>query len=196
LGVTGFEARRSATGEAAVEVRGPDAFDAFVRGRYAELLRFGRALTGSTEDGADLLHDALSSTLLAWRRVESQGDPEGYVRRAMVNRNISLWRRRRRERDHLATMQPPASRDDDPTWELSVWAAVRALPARQRTVVALRFYADMPVTEVAAHMGCSEGTVKSQTAKAVAKLRACLGDLDDLAGTQARQEVSGGPVHE
>ncbi|MGH3480235.1 MAG: SigE family RNA polymerase sigma factor [Nocardioidaceae bacterium] len=178
-----------------MEVRGQDAFDAFVRARYVELLRFGRALTGGTEDGADLLHDALASTLLAWRRVESQGDPEGYVRRVMVNRNISLWRRRRRERDHLATMQPPPGQDDE-TWSLSVWAAVRALPARQRTVVALRFYADLSVAEVAAHMGCSEGTVKSQTAKAVTKLRALVGSLDDLARTQARQEVSGGPVHE
>ncbi len=182
-------------GEAAVEVRGQDAFDAFVRARYAELLRFGRALTGSTDDGADLLHDALASTLLAWRRVESQGDPEGYVRRAMVNRNISVWRRRRRERDHLAIMQPRPDQNDS-TWSLSVWAAVRALPARQRTVVALRFFADLSVAEVAAQMGCSEGTVKSQTAKAVTKLRASLGQHDDLADAQARQEVSGGPVHE
>lgn len=179
-----------------MEVRGQDAFDAFVRARYAELLRFARALTGSTEDGADLLHDALASTLLAWRRVESQGDPEGYVRRAMVNRNISVWRRRRRERDHVATMQAPPGRDDDPASALSVWAAVRALPARQRTVVALRFYADLSVAEVAAHMGCSEGTVKSQTAKAVTKLRASLGDIDDLTTAHPRQEVSGGPVHE
>lgn len=78
-----------------------EVFEAFVRARYTELMRFSRALTGSAEDGADLLHDALASTVLAWRRVESQGDPEGYVRRTMVNRNISLWRRRSRERSYL-----------------------------------------------------------------------------------------------
>lgn len=62
-------------------------------------------------------------------------------------------------------------------------------------MVALRFYADLSVTETAAHMGCSEGTVKSQTAKAMTKLRASLGNFDGPAA-QTRQEVSGGPVHE
>lgn len=168
--------------------RQDDAFDEFVRARYAELLRFARALTGSPEDGADLLHDALASTLRAWRRVESHGDPEGYVRRTMVNRNISLWRRRSRERERLSLApDPPLAADHE--WRLSVWSAIRALPPRQRTVVALRFYEGLSVSEVAALIGCSDGTVKSQTAKAVAKLRTAL--ADDNFG----QEVSDGPLH-
>jgi RNA polymerase sigma-70 factor (sigma-E family) len=168
---------------------GQDAFDGFVRARYAELLRFARALTGSPEDGADLLHDALASTLRAWHRVESHGDPEGYVRRAMVNRNISLWRRRTRERAHLS-LAPDAPPTADLEWRVAVWSAIRALPPRQRTVVALRFYEELPVSEVAALMGCSDGTVKSQTAKAVAKLRIAL--ADDNFG----QEASDGPLHQ
>jgi len=171
-----------------VDSDGQDAFDGFVRARYADLLRFARALTGSPEDGGDLLHDALAGTLRAWDRVESHGDPEGYVRRAMVNRNISLWRRRTREHVHLSLAPDPAPTADH-EWRVSVWAAIRALPPRQRTVVALRFYEELPVSEVADLMGCSEGTVKSQTAKAVAKLRLALAD------NSFGQEVSDGPVH-
>jgi len=74
-----------------------DSFDAFVRARLPDLLRFGRALTGSPEAAADLVQDALERTLVAWSRLESRDEPEGYVRRIMVNRNISVWRKLRRE---------------------------------------------------------------------------------------------------
>ena len=67
-----------------------DEFDAFVRARLPDLLRFGQALTGSQHAAADLVQDALERTLLAWSRVESRHEPEGYVRRIMVNRNISI----------------------------------------------------------------------------------------------------------
>jgi len=171
-----------------VDADGQEAFDGFVRARYAELLRFARALTGSPEDGADLLHDALAGTLRAWDRVESHGDPEGYVRRAMVNRNISLWRRRTREHVHLAlATNPPPPTDHE--WRMSVWAAIRALPPRQRTVVALRFYEELPVSQVADLMGCSAGTVKSQTAKAMAKLRLAVAD------NSLGEEASDGSIH-
>ena len=74
-----------------------EAFDAFVRARLPDLVRFGRSLTGSTEAGQDLVQDALERTLLAWNRLDSRDDPEGYVRRIMVNRNISIWRKFGRE---------------------------------------------------------------------------------------------------
>jgi RNA polymerase sigma-70 factor (sigma-E family) len=170
--------------------RTPDAFESFVRARHRELLRFGRALTGSAEDGADLVQDALASTLAAWDRVESKGDPEGFVRRTMVNRNISIWRRRDRERARVRlAMQPPVERDE--AWPIAVWQAIRALPPRQRTVIALRFYLDLPVAEAAAYLKCSEGTVKSQTAKAMAKLRAALRDVesDSVAEEEPRGRV-------
>lgn len=160
-----------------MRVEADTAFDSFVRTRYSELLRFGRALTGSVEEGADLVQDALVRTLMAWSRVESQGDPEGYVRRTMVNRNISVWRRRARERDHLSGAVETAEVTDMMS-TLIVWAAVRQLPARQRTVIALRYYADLPVAEVARLMGSSPGTVKSQSAKAITHLRHMLGDAD------------------
>jgi RNA polymerase sigma-70 factor (sigma-E family) len=153
-----------------VDVREQDraAFDAFVRARLPELLRFGRALTGSSEAGADLVQDALERTLLAWSRLEQQGDPEGYVRRVMVNRNISIWRKFGRE--HPTDTVHDRGRDDR-HFDSDLWEAVRQLPPRQRAVIALRYYEDLSEADIARTLGCSVGTVKSQASKAMAKLR-------------------------
>jgi RNA polymerase sigma-70 factor (sigma-E family) len=151
-------------------------FDEFARARMPELLRFGHALTGSPHAAADLVQDALERTMLAWTRVENQGDPEGYVRRIMVNRNISIWRRRRRE-----TLMLDVPEDAGLRWspvnrepvvrDLALWDRIRLLPPRQRTVIVLRYYEDMSEAQIASVMGSSLGTVKSQSSRALARLR-------------------------
>lgn len=161
-------------------------FDAFVRARLPGLLRFGRALTGCDEAGADLVQDALERTLLHWARLEQRDSPEAYVRRIMVNRNISVWRKLRRER--LTDVLPdPGTEDRHADDEL--WAALQELPARQRTVVTLRYYEDMTEVQVAELMGCTVGTVKSQHSKALAKLRERVGSFSErglIAGERVR----------
>ena len=144
-----------------------DAFDAFVRARLPHLLRLGRALTGSEQGGADLVQDALERSLMRWSRIESE-DPEGYVRRVMVTRNISAWRRVRRER--LTADVPETSYDDAPP-DPALWAALAKLPPRQRAVIALRYYEDLTETQTAELLGISTGTVKSQTSRAMTRLR-------------------------
>jgi RNA polymerase sigma-70 factor (sigma-E family) len=156
------------TGGADVREQDRAAFDAFVRARLPELLRFGRALTGSSDAGADLVQDALERTLLAWSRLEQQGDPEGYVRRVMVNRNISIWRKFGREHPTDAVHDRGV---DDRHVDSDLWEAVRQLPPRQRAVIALRYYEDLSEADIARTLGCSVGTVKSQASKAMAKLR-------------------------
>lgn len=147
-----------------------EVFDAFVRDRMPELLRFGHVLAGSADAGADLVQDALERTLAAWPRVRQRADPEGYVRRIMVNRNVSIWRKQRRERIVEEVPDRAASGDAAlPDEELQ--AALAMLPRRQRTVLLLRFAEDLSEQQVADLMGCSVGTVKSQTHKALAKLR-------------------------
>jgi RNA polymerase sigma-70 factor (sigma-E family) len=151
-------------------------FDEFARARMPELLRFGHALTGNPHSAADLVQDALERTMLAWPRVEKQGDPEGYVRRIMVNRNISIWRRRRRETlvlDVPEDVRPGGSSGsvEPPIRDLALWDRVRSLPPRQRTVIVLRYYEDMSEAQIAAVMGSSVGTVKSQASRALAALR-------------------------
>jgi len=150
-------------------------FDDFVHARQSNLLRFGRALTGDEDRGADLVQDALVRALPRWDRIRS-GDPEGYVRRIMVNRNISIWRSLRRER---LTAAPPDTGTTDAEPDEALFAALRRLPPRQRTVIALRYLADQTEAQTAALMGCSAGAVKSQTHAAMQRLRALLTDQEE-----------------
>ena len=145
-----------------------EAFDAFVRARLPDLVRFGRALSGSTEAGQDLVQDALERTLLAWNRLDSRADPEGYVRRIMVNRNISIWRKFGREHP---TDRIYDSGTEDAHFDDDLWRALKSLPTKQRAVIALRYYEDMSEADIARTLGCSDGTVKSQASKALVKLR-------------------------
>lgn len=147
-----------------------EVFDAFVRTRMPELLRFGHVLTGNPDAAADLVQDALERTLNAWPRVRNRGDPEGYVRRTMVNRNVSIWRKLRRERLMDEMPEPPHHDDPDP-FDQELKAVLADLPPRQRTVLVLRFAEDLSEQQVADLLGCSVGTVKSQTHKALRKVR-------------------------
>jgi RNA polymerase sigma-70 factor (sigma-E family) len=157
--------------------RGEDteAFDAFVRARLPHLLRFGRALTGDDHAAADLVQDALERTLLRWSKVTSE-DPEGYVRRAMVNRSISVWRKLGRER--LTDELPQQSYDDQPR-DAVLLDALRRLAPRQRAVIALRYYEDLTEAQTAEILGCSVGTVKSQSSLAIARLRGLLDETTE-----------------
>jgi RNA polymerase sigma-70 factor (sigma-E family) len=149
-----------------------ESFDTFVRARLPHLLGFGRALTGSEHAAADLVQDALERTLVRWSKVTAD-DPEGYVRRAMVNRSISVWRKLGRER---LTDEVPQHAYDDAYEDRTLLDALRQLPPRQRAVVALRYYDDLTEAQTAAVLGCSVGTVKSQASAAMAKLRTLLDD--------------------
>ena len=154
-----------------------EVFDAFVRARHTALLRYGLVLTGDPHSAADLVQDALERTGLAWSRVRQQGDPEGYVRRVMANRNISTWRRLRRER--LVDVLPEQVHEDLPRDDV-LWNALARLPNRQRTVLALRYYEDLSEAEIARVLGIAPGTVKSQASKGIASLRAAIGEQESL----------------
>ena len=147
----------------------PDAFDAFARARMRELLRFAHVLTGDPHRAADLVQDALEKTLLSWDRIIRKDDPEGYVRRAIVNRHVSVWRRTRRER--LVADTPDRPHEGARPHDDELWAALATLPPRQRAVLVLRYYEDLSEADTAAVLGCSVGTVKSQAFRALAKLR-------------------------
>ncbi|WP_327084957.1 SigE family RNA polymerase sigma factor [Nonomuraea sp. NBC_01738] len=154
------------------------AYQEFVATRADQLLRTAYLLTQNWATAEDLLQESLAKAWFAWTRV---AEPEPYVRKIMVTTYTSWWRRRwRRE---LPSDTLPEEQVSDLTGQVgdreALWRAVGRLPARQRAVVVLRFYEDLPVTEVAALLGCESGTVKSQTAKALAKLR-----LDESISTE------------
>ncbi|GAA4508811.1 MULTISPECIES: SigE family RNA polymerase sigma factor [Nonomuraea] len=143
-------------------------FQDFVVARSDRLLRTAYLLTGDWGLAEDLLQESLTKAWFAWPRVD---EPEPYVRRVLVTTYTSWWRRRWRAEVPSASLPDFPVRDDDAGERAELWRAVRGLPARQRAVIVLRFYEDLPVAEVAALLGCGTGTVKSQTAKALAKLR-------------------------
>ena len=152
-------------------------FDAFVRARLPALLRFAHAVCGDPHTAADLVQDALERTGMRWNRIDRAGDPEAYVKRAIVNGRTSRWRKLRRE--SLVDLVPEqSSYVDSPGHDDTVWALLAKLPRRQRAVLVLRYYEDMSEEQIAATLGCAPGTVKSQASKALAKLRTAL-DLDE-----------------
>lgn len=142
------------------------AFADWVTARWTHLLKLGRAIAGDEQRGADLVQDALEKTLLNWHKVD---EPDAYVRRLMVNRSISVWRKVRRERP-LTELREPVT-DARPA-DHELLTAVRRLPPRQRAVIALRYYEDLTEAQTADALGCSIGTVKSQASRAMATLRA------------------------
>ncbi|WP_210159644.1 SigE family RNA polymerase sigma factor [Microbispora oryzae] len=153
-------------------------FHSYVTSRGAALLRVAHQLTGNPSDAEDLLQAALVKTFLAWDRIKDRSSLDGYVRRVMVNINISSWRRRKIEEypsDELPDV--PAQGDSRQHYD-DLERALDRLPTRQRTAIVLRYYEDMTEPEIARTLGISVGTVKSSVSRGMAKLR---GDLLVLA---------------
>ena len=166
-------ARTERAGETTVGPVDDPAFRDYVRARRQALLRTAYLLTGNLADAEDLVQSALAKIYLAWHRIEDRSAIDSYVRRAMVNTQISWWRRRRLEEfptDEIpdqATVDYPVSTDV----QESLRRAIDRLPQRMRAAVMLRYYEDMTEAEVAEVLGVSVGTVKSTVSRAVAKLR-------------------------
>lgn len=154
------------------ESYGVDDFGEFVQAALPGLLRYGHALTGNPHDAADLVQTVLEKLGSRWARVvRNTGDPLAYARRAMANTHISRWRRTRRENLVAELPDIPAAAARDRFDNEPLWQALRALPKRQRAVIVLRYYEGLSEAEIAAALGVSTGTVKSQASKAMASLR-------------------------
>lgn len=150
-----------------------DTFAAFVHARGPALRRTAFLLTGDWSAAEDLVQTALAKSYLRWRRIRHD-DPEGYVRRIIVTTHATWWRRRWRGETPTAEVPDRAAGDE---WHavddrLALASALTRLTPRQRAVIVLRFHEDLTEVAAAAALGCSVGTVKSQTSKALARLRA------------------------
>jgi RNA polymerase sigma-70 factor (sigma-E family) len=146
-------------------------FDGFVIAGAGRLHRVAVALTGERGAAEDLVQDVLEKMYVRWHRID---EPYAYARRALVNASVNRWRVRARRREVALTVarddeaEDAIARVDDRNLIIHVLAA---LPARQRAVVVLRFLEDLSEAETASLLGCSVGTVKSQTARALTRLR-------------------------
>lgn len=150
-------------------------FAEFAAARSRVLIRVAYVLTGDQHAAEDLLQTALTKAAARWGRIHTA--PEAYVRQVMYREQVSRWRRRARHRETtMADLPDQAAAAPDvsaETW-LSMQEALRALPAGKRAVLVLRYLEDLPEAQVASILGCSVGTVRSQTHKAVTQLRAVL----------------------
>lgn len=147
-------------------------YEQFVESRSPRLLRVAYLLTRDWALAEDLLQTALIKAWFAWSRLD--GEPESYVRKIIATTYIS-WRRRRwigevshAEMPELPAPDGTAAVDD----RFGLWAALGRLPKRQRAVLVLRFFEDLTEAQTAEALGVRVGTVKSQTSKALARLRA------------------------
>ncbi|MER5425703.1 SigE family RNA polymerase sigma factor [Streptosporangium roseum] len=146
-------------------------FERYVEQRSARLLRTAYLLCRDWGTAEDLLQTALAKAWSAWRRVGD--DPDPYVYRILANTHASWWRRR--WRTEVPTGVLPDVAGEDLTGEIGAREAVRqalaGLPDRQRAVIVLRYFADLPDPRIAEILGCSVATVRSQASRALAKLR-------------------------
>jgi RNA polymerase sigma-70 factor (sigma-E family) len=166
-----------------------EGFERFVQARWGTLLRTAYLLTGDRQLAEDLLQDALSRMAERWPQLAESGSPEAYVRRCLYNGAVDGWRRRARRREVLGADsvidggQPsgPGQRDvvGDVDARVVLRRALEQLTARQRAVLVLRFYEDLTEVQTADVLGCSVNTVKSQTRKALDRLRIVAPELSE-----------------
>jgi RNA polymerase sigma-70 factor (sigma-E family) len=153
-----------------------DDFTEFVHTAWPSLYRTAYLLVGEHQLAEDLVQTALAKTFASWRKVRDRNAATAYARVALVNTGSSWFRRKSWGNERPTETLPDSPSTPEPSDRPAVMTALQALPPRQRAVVVLRYYEDLGVREVAHALGCSEGTVKSQTHDALARLRDLLGD--------------------
>jgi RNA polymerase sigma-70 factor (sigma-E family) len=171
-------------------------FEEFMTSRWPALVRLAFGLTGDRWLAEDLAQTALASAYASWWRVRRADDPDAYVRRILINASKSRFRR------HRVNELPPGRPEEvpdaaaDPAATIgersALLAALSALPPRQRAVVVLRYWEDLSDAQAAALLGCSASTVRSQAARALAKLRASGALADPGADDVATRGQAGG----
>lgn len=156
-----------------------DEFREFVAMRSTALLQLAVLLTGGDRHAAeDLLQIALMKVYGRWGRIEQ---PEAYLRQVMYRQQVNRWRLRRHRAETTVSVLPEpggtADTAEGSELRIALWAALGRLTKRQRTVVVLRYFEDLPETEVAALLGCAVGTVRSTAHRSLAKLRKLIPEL-------------------
>ncbi|TDO54593.1 RNA polymerase sigma-70 factor (sigma-E family) [Kribbella sp. VKM Ac-2527] len=149
-----------------------DEFDDFVRGSSTRLLRTAVLLTGDRPAAEDLVQEVYERVYVRWRWIK--GAPEPYARKALANLVANRWRRKGRKPEVALAAghdRPTPDGSDDYAVRDQLLTALQELPPRQRAVIVLRYYEDLTELQTADALGCSVGTVKSQTSRGLEKLR-------------------------
>ncbi len=159
-----------------------DDFGAYVRASERRHKRLAFLLTGDLHEAEDLLQAAYAKVYPHWSKVRTYDVPDAYLRRVMLSLRTSWWRRSRNREWSVADLSENSNHIADPAGTViesqALLLALRQLPERQRAAVVLRHWCDLSEADTAAAMRCSVGTVKSNTSKGLAHLRAALGQAE------------------
>ena len=143
-------------------------FDEFYRATYVRTLKLAVLLAHDRSRAAELTQDAYADAFAHWTRIGTYERPDLWVRRAIVNRSVSLGRRRGSEASAMARLRggvAPRSNDADAGLNIGIWHLVGALPDRQAHALALVYGMDMSISEASDVMDCSEGSVKTHLSR-------------------------------
>lgn len=145
----------------------------FARGRASLLHQSAYVLCGDWHLAEDLVQETLVKTYRYWPRVRRADSPDAYVRRILLNQARDRWRRREKAESVARFTVDPAVPDatDDIARRDRVLQALLELPFQQRATVVLRYLEGLSQAETAELLGCTEGTVKSHSSRALATLR-------------------------
>ncbi|BFU43570.1 SigE family RNA polymerase sigma factor [Krasilnikovia sp. MM14-A1004] len=170
--------------------RGDDEFVEFATASSARLQHVAFLLTGDRHEAEDAAQAALVRTYAAWARVRRR-DAYAYARTVLANLVTDKWRRPLREYATEQLPEGPVPRDlaDDVTRRRWLIGALDVLSPRERAVIVLRHYVDLPEAEVARELNLSLGTVKSLNSRGLAKLRVTV--VDPPVPGQRRNQESG-----
>lgn len=165
----------------------------YVAARLPSLRRLAAVLCDDPQRADDLVQAALTKLYVHWGRARAADHPDAYARTVLVHEFMherrSLWVKRVSLVGWMND-SPAVAVDHDASLDLQ--AAVAALPARQRATLVLRFYCDLDVDRCAEVLGCSPGTVKSQTARALESVRRALGPAHDTGPGEPSRRAGGG----
>lgn len=164
-------------------------FDVWVRASTPWLLRAAYLLTGDQHSAEDLTQETLVKVGRAWQRIEAS--PEAFARRVLYREQVNRWRRRRVPEYSTARLPEVAEPDctDAVDTRALLSAALAKLTPGQRRVVVARYFDDLTEAETATALGCSIGTVKSQTHKALQSMRALSPELADIVSRRSPADV-------
>ncbi len=149
-------------------------FEEWFRPQLPRLVRFATVLCGGPDPAEEVVQEVAIRAHARWDKIARLDHPESYLRRMVVNEHLSWRRKWSRLVPHAELIEPPAGGrgfDDDQADRAQLVQELNKLPRRQKAVLVLRFFEDLPDIEIAELLGCSTGTVRSHASRALAALR-------------------------
>ena len=172
-------------------------FANFAAAASPRLRRMAFLLCGDWHAADDLAQTTLAKLFVSWRKIKRQDAAHAYAARTLVNTYLADKRLKRNEEILTSKLPERSIQLPAPETRIVVLGALATLPPKGRAVIVLRYWADLSVDQVADMLGCSPGNVKSQSARALGKLRAVLGDIRTESGspeTHGKEQRGAGEI--